>query len=445
MAGVFCAMNNECILALDLGTTAFKCAAVDAEGVIDEPVTVGYLLDYAGGHVTFPPERYLLLALEALKAAAATAKRANCRVRAIGISSQAQTYIALDAQGQPVQPAVVWTDARAVTEAERVAQAIPDFIRHSGFQQPLAQQFLPKVMHAVRPGGLAADRVWKFLLLNEYLICHLTGQAYGDEVNQGMGGFFDITRRAWSPAALALAGIESRQLADVAPAAAISQPLRAAYARQLGLAEVPVFSCGNDQSCGAAGAGLTGADDLLCNFGTALVVYAVRATLPAALGAHQIAGIDPLTGRYFLLGVASECGNIIEWARNAFHAELDFNDMIRYAAALEPAASDDGPPQLQPRGNGRFDLTGLSAGHGPDLVIRGILDYYGRAFAALLAGIGPQGASGRLVAAGGLSKSEAWLAFLERACAVTFTPAPSEHIGLLGIRNIVQAKEAPAA
>ena len=47
--------------------------------------------------------------------------------------------------------------------------------------------------------------------------------------------------------------------------------------RDLGLLPVPmIYSCGNDQSCAAIGAGLERAGDILCNFGTALVVYALQ-------------------------------------------------------------------------------------------------------------------------------------------------------------------------
>lgn len=319
-----------CILALDLGTSAFKTAAVSPVGLVAEPVSVGYALDHADGRVTCPGERYFGTAMTALRLAADAARGAGWRVEAVGISSQAQTYLALDRAGTPLADAVVWTDGRAAAEAERASEAIPDVAAHCGFQRFTGQQFLPKVMHLFAEHTLRPDAVGKLLLLNEYVAYRLTGRAFGDETNQGMSGFFDVSRRAWSPAALALAGIRADQLAEVAPAAARSEPLAPEICRALDLSAVPVYLCGNDQTCAAAGVDLNEPGSVLCNFGTAMVIYSRRDDLPSEIRDTQIAGIDPWTGRYFLLGLEGECGNVIEWLAERLHS----------TGTLRPGGSD---------------------------------------------------------------------------------------------------------
>src|SRR5207302_6400246 len=109
-----------------------------------------------------------------------------------------------------------------------------------------------------RQGGGAKQ----FLLLNEWLLYRLTGKAYGDETNQGMGGFYSIASRSWSQSAHSLASIGPEHLAQVAPAAGIGALLKPELARALELPSVPVYSCGNDQSCAAVGAGLQNAGDI---------------------------------------------------------------------------------------------------------------------------------------------------------------------------------------
>jgi xylulokinase len=386
--------------------------------------------------VTFAPEGYYQATLQALQGAAGAARDAGLAVEAIGISSQAQTYIPLDRAGRPLQDAVVWTDGRAVEEALEVARAIPDFAGHSGFRAPLAELFLPKVMHFARHSGAAFGRVWKFLLLNEYILYRLTGETRGDETNQGMSGFYDITRRRVSPAALELAGIDAGQLADIAPAGRQSAPLRTEAAEQLGLARVPVCSCGNDQSAAAAGAGLRGEGDVLCNFGTAMVVYALKDALPGALRDKQIAGISAWTGRYFLLGVESECGNVLDWARAMFYAGRSFEDMLRDAAATpDPAPC----PRVSLPGGGRVELSGLSLASEPRHVVLALLRHYAGVLGGLLDGVAAGAAGARLFAAGGLSRSDDWLGFLGRALGVTLIRAPVAQPGLVGIARIIRS------
>ena len=428
-------MTHPCILALDLGTTAFKCAPVNEDGLLAEPVTVSYTLDYDAGAVTYEPESYVRVAAEALAGAAQSARIAGLTVTAIGISSQAQTYIPLNFDGQPLQKAIVWTDGRAVNEAQEVARLIPDFARHSGFRAPLPELFMPKVRHFARHAGIPLEHVWKFPLLNEYIVYRLTGVVYGDTNIQGMSGFYHIGHQRWSQVALDYAGIRADQLAETAPAACISRPLATDWCARLGIDPVPVYACGNDQSSAAAGAGLRGEGDVVCNFGTAMVVYALKDELPVELLDKQIAGISPLTGRYFLLGVEAECGNVLDWAHRTLYARRPFADMMAEALALE--AEGRSLPQAGVPGGGRIELRGLTVGHEGRHIVRALLELYADTFGVLLRGVIGESKPNRLYAAGGLSRSDAWLDFLSRRFGVELARAMTEQPGLVGIARII--------
>ena len=424
----------DCLLAIDLGTTAFKAAPVDANGLVAPPVVVRYALDYAEGAVTCPPERYYRTALRALRGAARAAKAAGRTIQGIGISSQAQTFLPLNHTGEPLQDAIVWTDDRAAREAVELAELLPDYGALSGFCQPSPLQFLPKVRY-LRQNGLSAGAVWKFLLLNEYLIYRLTGEVYGDETNQGMGGFYHIARREWAAAALTAAGITADQLATVAPAAGMRAPLTAQASRALGLEPVPVASCGNDQSCAAAGAGLEVAGDVLCNFGTAMVVYAAKSEWTAPRDGTQIAGIDPLTSRYFLLSLESECGNVVEWLASLLFPRGGVPGMLK--AALAPRVLPRPELRLTPIGGGQIAVQALSIGCQRVDIARALLEHYADRFRDLLSSVsGFPAETPRLFASGGLSRSPIWLDFLSRKHGLPFQPTAGEHPGLLGIARI---------
>ncbi|HZO90680.1 MAG TPA: FGGY family carbohydrate kinase [Chthonomonadaceae bacterium] len=428
-------MTSSCILALDLGTTAFKAAPVDETGVRGRVTVTPYeldYLDYAEGRVTCNPERYVSCAWKALRGAARTAREQGLTVRAVGLSSQAQTYVALDERGQPVQPAVVWTDTQAVPEAEEAARALPDFARTCGFVRPNPMQFLPKVMRFRREGGQAR---W-FVLLNEWVTYRLTGELYGDSTNQGMGGFYDITKQAWNERALALAGITADNLAAVAPAAARGACLTRLVCGALDLPAVPVYSCGNDQSCAAVGAGIEEEGDLFCNFGTALVVYALKSRPMEPSSEDQIAGISPLPGRWFLLGLESECGNVVEWLARLLYPRKGVDTMIE--AALKAEEVPTALPQFALHGGGRLDIHDLSLGCRREELARALLEYYAAQFGALLAGVTAAGKPPRrLFAGGGLSRSAHWLELLGKRHHLTLQPTAGEHPGLVGVAKII--------
>lgn len=425
--------RKACVLALDLGTTAFKAAPVDEYGVQGRVTLVPYKLDYGpDGSVICNPERYILSAWKALRGAARAAHAQGLIVRAIGISSQAQTFIPLDEKGRAAAPAVVWTDARAVPEAEEAARILTDFARTCGFVRPSPLQFLPKVMRFCREGAKAR----RFLLLNEWIVYRLTGELYGDATNQGMGGFYDISAQVWNERALALGGITAESLVPVAPAAAHSACLNREARRALDLPAVPVYSCGNDQSCAAVGAGVEDEGDLFCNFGTALVVYALKSQPTEPSAADQIAGLSPLPSRWFLLGVESECGNIVEWLAGLLYPRRGAGGMIEAARKADGLPS--ALPQFAPLGGGRLDIRGLSVGCRREEIARALLEYYAARFGQLLTGVVGGGVRPRrLFAGGGLSRSATWLEFLQHRHGFPLRATAGEHPGLIGVARII--------
>lgn len=427
--------NDKVVLALDLGTTAFKAAAVRDDEIVGQVAVVPTKLEYGrGGAVTCPPERYRAWALDALRNAAGQARALGFRVRAIGISSQAQTFIPTDGRLQPVGDAIVWTDATATDEAAAAAEALPDFAHTSGFAQPSPQQFLPKVMrHAKTHGGAA-----RYLLLNEWVIAQLTGTCYGDTVNQGMGGFYDITQLRWNEAALNLAGLRADQLAPAYPAAGRCAGLSRDVADILNAPSgIPVYSCGNDQSCAAIGCGLEQPGELFANFGTAMVVYTLydRPTVPHS--AEQIAGISPLPSRWFLLAVESEFGNVVEWFARILYPRSGVGKMLERALSRRPRRI----PELafDFPGGGTLDIRGLRLGSTREDLVLALMQTYANRFSVLMHGVLRADVKpSRIVAGGGVSRSRAWCEFLSRRCGVTVTAAPLEHPALIGIARIIR-------
>ena len=356
--------------------------------------------------------------------------------------------------------------------------AIPDVPSLCGFHQFTGQQFLPKVIHAFQEGRFESRPVRRLLLLNEYIALRLTGTAFGDTTSQGMGGFFDITQRAWSQLALETARISEDMLAPVFPAAGYSAPLCCDVASNLDLDTVPVYLCGNDQTCAAAGVDLDAPGSILGSFGTAMVLYTRKAERPRSVLRSQIAGIDPLTTRYFLLGLEDECGSVVQRLADSLSPGASIETMLNTALSGNSA---DSPQDLEERANtvplaeepSGHASTGSLSSHSPsaldgtlrtarssqtpDSSAAGLTDAQ-RAQAARevlesLAGRfknrldevrGSDAGSGRLIATGGLSKSREWLDLLSRTASIEIIQAPSEHAGLLGIARIIASSRSRA-
>ena len=113
----------EAILAVDLGTTALKCALHDPQGRVLAKATEEYsLITPDPLSVEVEVETYW----QAFKVAVARVLKEAAvdptTIKALGISAQGETLILVDEAGRPLRRAIVWLDNRAQAEAEELGE-----------------------------------------------------------------------------------------------------------------------------------------------------------------------------------------------------------------------------------------------------------------------------------------------------------------------------------
>lgn len=159
-------------------------------------------------------------------------------IGAIGLATQVDGLVAVDADAEPLHPAIIWLDRRASAEARTLAGAsgldVDEIRRITGLNLD-ASHVAPKIMwlRAVHPEvyrGAAG-----LLLPGSALVAWLTGERVVDHANASSTLLYDLTTRSWSPRMLAAADIEPGRLGDIRAAATVAGPLTGAAARALGL------------------------------------------------------------------------------------------------------------------------------------------------------------------------------------------------------------------
>jgi xylulokinase len=101
-------------LGLDIGTSAVKALLVGEDGGVLATGRAPCAVDTpADGRAEAPPGAWVTAAREAIAQVGAP------RVEAIGLSGQMHGVVLCDPGGEPVRPAILWPDTRAVAEAAR--------------------------------------------------------------------------------------------------------------------------------------------------------------------------------------------------------------------------------------------------------------------------------------------------------------------------------------
>jgi gluconokinase len=327
------------VIGLDAGTTGVKAAAFGI-GTAERRVAIREypLLQPRPGWQVQDPEAILAAATSAL--AECVAAVGSDRVEGIALSTAMHGLIALDGDRRPLTPLVTWADSRARGEARALRQAGEAAELHRLTGAPVHSMTpLTKLRWFAHhePATWEAARWW--VGLKDLLLAHLTGELVTELSSASATGLLDMATRAWSPLALAAAGVDADRLPPIVPTTAVLE-LAAGPAQAIGLpAGTPVVT--------------GGADGPLGNLGTGAIAPGVAGLSLGTSGAIRMAVAEPrvddartlfcyaLTDEMWIVGGAvSNGGIVVRWAGEALAPDAGGDAAVLELAAAVPAGSD---------------------------------------------------------------------------------------------------------
>ncbi len=199
-------MSRASVLAIDLGTSRVKVALVDQDLVVRASASRPYatLTEEPG-----QAEQRVGDWTEGIRSALTELGEEASAARAVALTGQMPTLVALDANREVVGPAVTWQDSRA----DELVEARLDDAQRRRFAQlsgaPIDGRYLVP-MH-LRRGGLAST----LLSARDYLFCWLTGELATEPSTASGYGVYDLARAAWSEELLGVLDVPSGLLPPV--------------------------------------------------------------------------------------------------------------------------------------------------------------------------------------------------------------------------------------
>jgi gluconokinase len=340
-------MPDRFVVALDCGSTNWKAGlfspSLDLLATAAIPVSYTH---YGPIHYDFPAEHAWESAVAVIGEVCEQAGIDAPFVTDVALSSQAQTFCFVGADGNAVSRMVSWLDRGAVVAAEEAGTALGEnFHDHCSFPTPIPQLQLCKArqMLAESPACRAAS----LASLPGYLAGRLGVGNVTDENLAAMGGLYSLAERGWWPDALSFAGLTPTQLPRLVPLGGVVVMPR--DCRQTGLsAGTRVVFAGNDQTCGAYGNGIS-EHRVLVTLGTALVAYRCAGTERGPYHAAAFWGPYP-GGQYYELATRDEGCLALDWVRRELfpgHSLAEFDDMaLAYLSDVSDSSTLFHPDQI---------------------------------------------------------------------------------------------------
>jgi sugar (pentulose or hexulose) kinase len=268
----------DCILSVDLGTTAIKVALFDGDGRLLGSSTQEYtLLTPTTLAVELPVESYWQAFRKGVGALLeATAVKPDL-IRGLGISAQGETLIFADKDGKPLRNAIVWLDNRAQREADILNREFPETetYRVTGQVSIVPTWPAAKVLWVKENEPEVFARAAKILLIEDYFIHRLSGRWACEGSLVCSTAYWDIGTRRWWPDMLRRLGIGEERLPEIRESGVPVGPILPAAAKELGLSPGTVVCTGAlDQAAGAIGVGNITPGFFSENTGAALAICA---------------------------------------------------------------------------------------------------------------------------------------------------------------------------
>ena len=415
-------MTGDLVVGLDSSTTATKAIAWTRDGrLVAEARAPVPLARPAPDRYEQDPEDWWRAAVAALRSLTAAVDPA--RIAALGIANQRETFVALDAAGAPVRPAIIWLDERCRPAVDGFAARVGEDRLHRLTGKP--KDTAPVAYRLAWMAGAEPEAyagVARFVDVHAYLTWRLTGRFGTSWASADPFGLVDMAARRWAAPVLEALALTPDRLADPAGPGQVLGAVTADAAAATGLrGGTLVAAGGGDGQLAGLGVNALAPGTAYLNLGTAVV--AGIQTRRYATGMAWRTMISGAAAGYTLETSLRSGTFLLDWAvREVFGAGAQpdpaiYRRLESDAAEIAPGA--DGLLVL-PYWNGvmtpyweagaRGAMIGFTSGHRRGHVWRAVLEGIAleQAMVTHLVEDGTGERVERLIAVGGGAASDLW-------------------------------------
>jgi xylulokinase len=422
--------HRTLLLGIDLSTTGAKALLIDEAGTVIASASTPLTLSTP--HPLWAeqqPRDWWQAVVASIRTALATAAVSGDEVRAVGLTGQMHGLALLDAQGEPLRPAILWNDQRTAAECDEIRARVgrSRLIAVTG-NDALTGFTAPKVLWVRRHEPDVYARAAHILLPKDYIRYRLTDDFAMDKADGSGTLLFDLAARDWSPEMTAALDIPRSWLPPTHEGPEITGIISAEAAALTGLAEgAPVMAGGGDQAAQAVGVGAIEPGMAAVTLGTSGVVFAATSTPLFEPEGRLHAFCHAVPGRWHLMGVMLSAAGSLQWLRDTLAPGVGFDALMEEAAQASagsegllflPYLSGERTPHPDPLARGAW--VGLTLRHTRAHMVRAVLE--GVAFGlrdgfTLLAQVG-LGEMARARVSGGGARSPLWRTILASVLAI---------------------------
>ena len=272
-------MAGDHVLAIDNGTQSVRALLFDLRGnlVAKARVPIEPYVSQAPGWAEQDPDVFWQAVCQACQQLWQIPGVKKESVAGVALTTQRSTVINVDAEGQPLRPAIVWLDQRRTAGLKPVGGWWGLAFLLAGMSDTVAYLQAEAEANWLR---MHQPEIWsrthKYLFLSGYLTYRLTGR-FADSVGCQVGYIpFDYKRQAWSRGydwKWQAVPLDPAVLPELVPVAGVLGEITAAASAATGIpAGLPLIAAAADKACEVIGAGCLEPHIACLSYGTTATI-----------------------------------------------------------------------------------------------------------------------------------------------------------------------------
>lgn len=266
---------TQYLLGIDCGTTACKSVLFDINGRRIAMEMSEYKIFHAQPTwAEQDPDWWWNAVIKTVRNLIKKVRITGKSIIGIGVDSQREAVIPLNAHGEKLMNSIIWLDKRTIPIAEEMKKILSpeEVIEKTGV--PIDYFFsAAKILWIKKEKPQIFEKIKHLIFPKDYIEYKLTGTLTTDYSMASRTMLFDIKKRTWNEEICENLGIPIEILPEVKGSWEVIGEVTEEAAKKTGLAKnTPVVSGGGDRPCEALGAGAVIPGSINIGTGTATVI-----------------------------------------------------------------------------------------------------------------------------------------------------------------------------
>lgn len=330
------------LLAHDLGTSGNKATLFSSDGSLQCSVIKEYPTRYpANGWVEQNADDWWNAVVTSTRELLAMSAIPAADIAAVSFSGQMMGCLLVDAQGNPLHPALIWADTRsAKQEADIIRKAGMERVYRITGHRASASYSAAKLLWLKENHPQCYRRAHKMLHAKDYIVYRLTGEFVTDYSDASGTNLLDLSARRWSDELLYALDIRKELLPQLHASTHVAGGVTHSAAQACGLAEgTPVVIGGGDGSCATVGAGVVREGGIYCVLGSSAWISIATAQPVYDQSMRTFTWLHLDETLYTPCGTMQAAGYSMHWLKNSLCPELTYQQLDDLAEQSGPGAN----------------------------------------------------------------------------------------------------------